>query len=255
MEYVSPETWNEYYNDSVELDTPGDYYTVDGKTLKIHIGSMTAGDYYKFTVETKVLDGNYAANGKWTVQNTATVIATADGQNSEPIEIQASTEIEHSLISKYVEPFGDKAGNTYLYNYEDNTVQWRVKVNADGRKITNAVMTDTLPLGTTFDRVVSASRGSGNDSEDGAVSSDGRSISFGNGVVVSLAEEQAQKPYPKTNSGSYSADTVTVTFPEEIQEPFEFVFTTVVDENFRKEIVKATTQPGKKESRCTMWPY
>lgn len=237
--YVSPETWNEYYNESVELDTPGDYYTVDGKTLKIHIGSMTAGDYYKFTVETKVLDGNYAANGKWTVQNTATVVATADGQNSEPIEIQASTEIEHSLISKYVEPFGDKAGNTYLYNYEDNTVQWRVKVNADGRKITNAVVTDTLPLGTTFDRVVSASRGSGNDSEDGAVSSDGRSISFGNGVVVSLAEEQAQKPYPKTNGGSYSADTVTFAFPEEIQEPFEFVFTTVVDENFRKEIVKS----------------
>lgn len=240
-EYVSPDEWDARVNvDDAAQDHPGDYYTIDGSVLKIRLDGMGAEDYYKYTVDTLILDGNYAQDGTWTVENTASVIATANGKNTDPFEIGASIDIEHSLISKYVEPFFGGEGDTCLYNYEENTVQWRVKVNADGRRITDAVMTDTLPLGTTFDRITAARQ----NGVDGTVSGDGRTVTFGDGISVVLEQEEGEGSYPGTTSGSYSADKMTFRFSGEINEPYEFVFTTVVDENFRREILKSGTDEG-----------
>lgn len=243
VSYVSPEIWNKRVNmEDAKADAPGNYYTIDGAKLKIRLDGMEAEDYYKFTVDTRILDGNYAQDGKWTIENTASVVATSNGKNSEPKKIEAETEIEHNLISKYVEPFGKETGKSYFYNFAENSVQWRIKVNPDGRTIKDAVITDTLPLGTVFDRIISASRGG----VEGAVNSgaDGISIDFGDGSLIRLEAKHDSKPYPETGSGSYSADTIRFHFPGEIRETYEFVFTTVVEESFRREIIKSADKDG-----------
>lgn len=246
IEYVEPDEWNIRVNrDNAAEDVPGDYYTVLGKELNVRLDGMTAAEYYKFTVETQVKDGNYAQDGEWEVINKASAIVTAGGQNTDPMEIQAPVTIKHSLLSKYVEPFIDDDTKTeYLYNYQDNTVQWKVLVNSDGREIRNAVVTDRLPLGTTFANMVSAMKGTEGNKQPGIISGDGRMVEFGDGTAVSLTVQEGTGAYPDTKKGSYSKDTVTFTFPETVNEPYEFVFTTTVDENFRKEIVKSADADG-----------
>lgn len=140
VSYVTPETWNQSVDEeNADTDALGDYYTIDGAELKIRLDEMGAEDYYKFTVNTRILDGNYAQDGKWTIENTASVVATSNGKTSKLKEIKAETEIEHNLISKYVEPFGKETGKPYFYNFKENSVQWRIKVNPSGSTVKNRV--------------------------------------------------------------------------------------------------------------------
>lgn len=244
VSYVDPETWKEQVSmEGEKEDAPGNYYTIDGAELKIRLDGMEAEDYYKFTVDTRILDGNYAQNGKWTIENTASVVATSDGKNSKPIKTKGSIEVEHTLLLKYVEPFGKETGKPYFYNFKENSVQWRIKVNPDGRTIKEAVIADTLPLGTTFGQIISASRGDSKGEVTDNVS--GANINFSDGERVQLEVTKGKpKPYPATNTGSYSADTIKFKFPEEIQDTYEFVFTTVVEKSFRKEIIKSADKDG-----------
>lgn len=245
ISYVEPEAWKVMVNiNDATADTPGDYYTVVDQKLKVRLDSMAAEEYYKFRVETSVLDGSYAQHGGVKIINNAAATVTAGGKSSKPMKIPALITIAHSLISKHVESFGEDGTAAYLYNYEDNTVKWRIKVNPDSREITGAVITDTLPLGTTFARLISAKKGT----EEVDVPEGSRTVEFSNGVQVNLTIKENTEAYPKTSTGEYSKDTVTFTFNQSIKDPYEFVFTTTVDENFRKEIVKSTGTEG--ETLC-----
>lgn len=235
IEYVDPTEWKPDENSS------DDYYTIENDTkLKVHLGPIGADEYYQFIVKTSVQEGNYASDKQWTITNQATATATVGGTVANPENLEASCTVKHTLLQKDVEPFKTDAEESYLYDYENNAVQWKITINPDNRTINGAVLTDNLPLGTTFGKIVSAKRG---DTVEGEVSDDGLSVAFEN-EEVTLENKEGTGQYSGIANKNYSKDTVTFTFPETINKTYEFVFTTTVDEDFRREIVKSDDEDG-----------
>ncbi len=234
------------------------YYTVtekDGKqVLTVHLYGVKAEDYYKFQVKTYVENRNYVVSAL-VIENKAEYWGTSGDQTIEKHEVTAKQPITHTLIAKSVEPFADgSTGSRYLYDYENNTVQWKVRINEKGLPIANAVITDELPLGVSFpcdwaDAVTGAVRVSGAASWNGTWTpgTEDRAagaITFDDGMMISV---QVTEGFAAAENGrEYSSDTVTFTFKDASGEPavinhrYEITFITQLDEEFCREVVKSS---------------
>lgn len=232
------------------------YYTLteaEGKQiLLIHLYGVKAEDYYKFQVQTYVENRNYAVSSL-VIENKAEYWGTSGDQTIKRREVTAKQPITHTLIAKSAEPFTGGAGEKYLYDYENNTVQWKIRINEKGLPIDNAVITDDLPLGATFPHgwegaVTGAVRVSGAASWNGTWipgtdNGAAGTIVFEDGmqIEVQVTEGAAQAD----NRKPYSKDTLTFTFKDEegnaqrINHKYEITFITSLDEDFRREVVKS----------------
>lgn len=223
----------------------GDWYTVyehEGKQVfRLHLKDLKADQYYRFWLQTTVTDSSYI-NQKFTVTNTASYWIQPGGEASAR-EVSASQEITHSLLQKSVVPFVYKDGTARDYDFESHTVKWKVRLNDHGLPLTNAVLTDALPLGTDLANegtVVQAVRYSGNGpaGEPGVWDPAAGEITFQDGPVIKLATESNTE---ELNGQEYSKNTVTFTFQNPnnegecvINEPYEITILTEVEEPYRR---------------------
>ncbi|MDL2236771.1 hypothetical protein LJC56_02925 [Christensenellaceae bacterium OttesenSCG-928-K19] len=125
-------------------------------TLKIHLGSIAAGEHYKATIDTKLVDG--AVLGKnasnVSVKNTAKVQAAPQGT----LINQDDATGENKVTSPLIQKDNKIGGSATTYNYEKKTVGWTVTVNPNNVPIKDAVMTDALPPGTTLQDLIKITR-------------------------------------------------------------------------------------------------
>ena len=233
------------------------YYTLtekDGEEiLRIHLFGVKAEDYYKFQVQTYVENRNYTVSSL-EIDNTAEYWGTSGDQKIEKHEVTAKQKITHTLIAKSVEPFTDgSTGEKYLYDYENNTVQWKVRINEKGLPIDGAVITDELPLGVSFPQslenaVTGAVRVSGAASwygtwTPGTEEGTAGTITFDDGMRIDV--EVAEATAWAGNGKDYSKDIVKFVFkdaegnPTVIHHKYEITFITSLDEEFRREVVKS----------------
>lgn len=242
--------------DDPEAYADQNYYTVTERggdqdkqqVLTIHLKDVGADDYYRFRVQSYVENRNYVVS-TLEIKNTAEYWGTAGDQEIKKHEVTAQQKITHTLIAKSVEPFEGDGG--YLYDYESNTVQWKVRINEKGLPITSAVITDELPLGVTFPQswsnsVTKAARINGAAAQYGiweAGEDTAGTITFADGVRidVTVAENMATAE----NGKDYSKDTLTFAFKNAdgsditINSKYEITFLTQLDEDFRREVVKS----------------
>lgn len=126
-------------------------YTLDNHKLTIYAEEMA--ETYHFSFQTEVIGVNVFKNSA-TAKRSNTASLTWDGKTvSHTADV---TVISKYLVKEAVANNGTANGNGESYDPSDNTLWWKLQINADGREMTGAdgqggpTITDTLPEGTTY---------------------------------------------------------------------------------------------------------
>gem|GEM_PF-2681811 len=229
--YVYP---NDY--ESQKQDGAEDFYTVVTETgedgipksvLKVHLGPVEADEYYKFQVQTLVVNPHYAKGGNLLITNEAEAKVMIDGKESKPVDLWAEETLLHELIDKDAINFEDGSD----YHYIDNTVKWRVLLNPKKFTISNGTVTDILPSGTTFAEITGVTVDGESVDWEYTGTGDNHSVKIKNSnVCISLAETNNQVVMRFVDSAGKAVD---------ISRTYGLEYTTAVTEDFRKNTIKS----------------
>lgn len=258
-----------YRTDNPQAAASSDWYaieTADGSSkLTLHLAGIRKNQYYKFRLQTQVKDWNYAVPDI-TIRNTAEYTAVLPDNKTVNGTTGAESTISHTLIEKFAVPYQYQGGKSSNYDYQNNTVQWKIRINEEKLPIEQAEIADTLPAGTRFFATgsnaiaslsdadpgfagVRAVRGTGL-TEDGSIASAGAELGIWEGPDASddasvagyivFGNEKIKVTVEETAGSTYHTEKLHFVFPETaLQHIYEFTFLTSVDEDYRKVVMKS----------------
>lgn len=197
--------------------TDHNYYTISDDTIYFCITGISKDNYYLIDFPVKVVDAKFLSTetgmkaeniSKASFQITGGAAATYNAAKAE-------CSISNKLLEKrYV---------TDSYNYNDFTMQWTITANHNNVSIKDLVLTDTLPVGTTFVSVDSIEIGT-----DKVTAITGNSAAVGT-MGVSWTVDNTTK-----NLNDYSTGNVEFEFDSVCKNKVIIVLTIKIDENFRR---------------------
>ncbi|MBC3515237.1 Cna B-type domain-containing protein [Neobittarella massiliensis] len=206
-------------------------------SLTIHLGNIPADQLYTLSLDTEVVDAAFLATQGSAVdpaiQNTATIYANVGGA-PQVSALDAGKKLPNTLLTKKaIKRDGSTEGSQY--DYQAHAVNWQVTVNPHHIPLVDGVLTDTLPVGTSFKALLSVRRTTAAGGvSDGDISSlvDGAgTVTFTDGSAVELSHDLA------TNDSGFSADTATFTLRPSggntTADQYTFTFCTSVDQDYR----------------------
>lgn len=215
---------------------PANYYKIEkdnaAKTTSfiVHMDHVAETDYYILPMSTIIVDPSFlSVQGRPSIENTATVNATIAGV---PYEKKTSDKcwLANTLIVKDNLPFE----NNVYYNAVDHTTQWKTTVNPYHVSITDGVLTDDLPTGTSFNQLVGVTRidADGNKTE-GIV--DGKNVSFADGITWTYDEALAKDDVTQyaQNKAIYRINKANETHVTST-DSFVFTYTTNYENDYRQ---------------------
>ena len=170
-------------------DTDQPYYaitkdeTAGTTTLVIHCpATMPKNDYYTFNLQTEVKDPAFLAahQAETQLSNEAAIHAEVNGKRVDE-KIKAQKDVANTLIEKSVKT---------PYNYNTHEITWDVTINPHHVPLSEAVVTDDLPVGNTFVSLDNVKRinAQGDTVESTEVSSEVKTIGLTNGINLSWKE-------------------------------------------------------------------
>ncbi|MEF9998803.1 MAG: SpaA isopeptide-forming pilin-related protein [Lachnospiraceae bacterium] len=195
-----------------------------GKTkLTVTVGDISPDEYYDFTFKTKIKNpSGFATEQNFNITNNAIVTATIGSITKSPT-ITANKNITNPLLDKTI---------TTSYDYNTHGVGWNVVMNPNILPITDAVLTDTMPEGSTLGsfREVTRTDVDGK-SETGIVDTNAHTITFHNGDIVTYVATTDTKD----SVTKYLKNTVTFTFPAgALRHQYAIHYTTILsDDTYR----------------------
>lgn len=206
-------------------------------SLTIHLGNIPADQLYTLFLDTEVVDAAFLATQGSAVdpaiQNTATIYANVGGA-PQVSALDAGKKLPNTLLTKKaIKRDGSTEGSQY--DYQAHAVNWQVTVNPHHIPLVDGVLTDTLPVGTSFKALLSVRRTTAAGGvSDGDISSlvDGAgTVTFTDGSAVELSHDLA------TNDSGFSADTATITLRPSggntTADQYTFTFCTSVNQDYR----------------------
>lgn len=236
VRYVAPDAYENASGDRYTIET-----NAEGELLKMSLKPITKDLHYIFSIRTSLtkLNSDTSGNGDtWTVTNQAGFTGTANGTPITTVS-KASCPVANTVIRKQAIPFKEGTPEAYKYNFTDNTVKWRVKVNPYSWEITKPEIVDQLPKGTRFHKITKVSY-------DGSEISPVENPNGGNGALYEAGNFTVEFSEREQNSalgdGQYQllAEFKTNDNSEvQLYKPFEFEFTTYVEEAHRIESFKS----------------
>ena len=228
--------------------SPTPYYTLSPDsathktTLTIYLGNVAASELYLLTLNTTVVNPVllYQQSNSVKISNSATINTTIDGTAVEKSTPSVSTNLSNTLLKKdAMKQNGTSTGSEY--SFTDHSVKWRVTMNPNHVPIQGAVLTDTLPEGTTFDALTSVLRNGNKAPSVINVTNGSGTVTFEDGLTIAVSTTSG------TSASGYSKDAVVFTFDSNggdavspadstINDQFVFVFSTTVDPDYRSNV-------------------
>ncbi|MDO4555577.1 MAG: SpaA isopeptide-forming pilin-related protein, partial [Lachnospiraceae bacterium] len=161
-------------------ETP--YYTETEKgdevIIEIHLGDLSKNDRYTLWFSSKFTDPSVLSSEttNTTIENKAQIAAeVGTGEVEVNAQISDTNTIKNELLEKTA------VGS---YNDKDSTMTWKVNLNKSQVDIKNAKLSDMLPQGNEFNKLISIIDNV--TGETGSVSEDGSTITFSDGKTVGL---------------------------------------------------------------------
>lgn len=222
------------------------YYSLDpasGKMI-IYMGDIDKSEYFEIFLDVRVMAPSIMSNqgdAAGTLFNKAVIKANVNGNNKEN-DLTADKTIPNTLIKK------ETVGS---YDYSSREITWRTTADMNHIPVTGMVLTDTLPVGSSFSELskVTLVREDGS-TEDGIITvsptgiTGGCTVKFGNEVKITLAITEVADP-----SNKYRQDAAVFRFTDgssaEKEYSHSFILeykTKYTDENYLKEIFRANTK-------------
>ncbi|WP_392887420.1 SpaA isopeptide-forming pilin-related protein [Eubacterium limosum] len=210
-------------------------------TLVIHCpATIPKNDYYTFNLQSEVTDPAFLADqAKATLTNEAAIKAKVNGKEINEA-INAKKEVVNTLIEKSVKT---------PYNYNSHQITWDVTINPHHVPLSEAVVTDNLPVGNTFVSLDNVKRinDQGDTVEDIKVPSGAATIGLKNGINLSwiagtdtkTPEGYAQNQEIFTFNNNNDIDTYVLTLTTEVSDDLyrQAIFSTNDEIQFKNEVI------------------
>ena len=222
------------------------YYGLDPASGKmaIYMGDIDKTEYFEIFLDVRVMDPSIMSNqgdAAGTLSNTAVIKANVNGNNKEN-DLTADKTIPNTLIKK------ETVGS---YDYSSREITWRTTADMNHTPVTGMVLTDTLPVGSSFSELskVILVREDGS-TEEGIITmsptgiTGGCTVAFGSELKITLAITEGADP-----SNKYRQDAAVFRFTDGSSAEKEYTHSFILeyktkftDENYLKETFRANTK-------------